>query len=178
MALTRTKKAELIEQYQGGLAQAPHAFLVGFKGLTVPQATELRNRIRSTGGCYEVVKNTLALRAIDGKGLAELGGQFRGPTAVAYCEDDAVSLAKALMDFRKEVPVLEFKGGLVDGQAVDAGQLEEIARLPAREDLVARLLYLMQSPITRLARSLAAIPRQLVVVLDQVAKQQEGSNQD
>ena len=175
MALTRTKKQELIEDYAAGLATAPHAFLVGFKGMTVPQVTELRDRIRETGGHYQVVKNSLALRAVDGKGLANLAEHFTGPTAVAYTGDDVVALAKALADFRKDVPVVELKGALVEGVPVDAAQVEDIAKMPSRDELLAKLLFLLQSPITRLARGLAAIPRQLVVVLDQVAKEREGS---
>ncbi len=173
MSLTRNQKQEMIDRYEEGLAQAPHAFLVGYKGLTVPQATDLRSRIRQTGGYYEVVKNTLALCAVEDHGLGKLKDRFQGPVAVAYSSEDPVALAKALTDFQKEVPVIEFKGGLVDGQAVDAEDIDEIARMPGREELLAKLLFLLQSPITRLARGLAAIPRQLVVVLDQIAKQQE-----
>ncbi len=171
MALTRTKKEELIEEYESGLATAPHAFVVGFQGLSVPQVTELRDRIRGTGGHYRVVKNTLALRAIDGKDLAALSDKFTGPTAVAYTRDDVVGLAKALAEFRKTVPLVEFKGGLVDGQAINADEVEDIAKLPSREELMAKLLFLLQSPITRLARTLSAIPRQFVVVLDQIAQE-------
>ncbi len=171
MTQTRARKQEMVEHYEGGLATAQNAFLVSFEGLTVPQATDLRSRIREQGGTYEVVKNRLALRAIEGRGLDGLKEQFRGPTAVAYVEDDPVALAKALTDFRKDVPAIEFKGALVDGQAVDASEVEAIAQMPGRDDLIAKLLFLLQSPITRLARGLAAIPRQLVVVLDQVAKE-------
>ena len=173
MAQTRTRKEELTEHYGGGLATAKHAFLVNFEGLTVSQATDLRSRIREQGGAYEVVKNRLALRAIEGQGLGELKEHFRGPTAVAYADDDPVTLAKALTEFRKEVPAIEFKGGLVDGQAVDASEVESIAQMPGREELIAKLLFLLQSPVTRLVRGLAAIPRQLVVVLDQVAQKKE-----
>ena len=170
MPYTRSQKQETIEQYESGMAAAPHAFLVGFKGITVPQDTELRAKIREHGAKYEVVKNTLALRAIEGKGLGHFSDQFVGPTAVAYTDDDVVGLAKALNEFRKEAPVLEFKGGLVDGQPVDPNELENIANLPSREELIAKLLFLLQSPITRLARTLAAIPRDFVVVLDQIAQ--------
>ena len=170
MALTRTKKKELIEDYQGGLAAAPHAFLLSFKGITVPQATDLRSRVREKGGSYRVVKNTLALIAVDGKGLAHLKDQFQGPTAVAYINDDVVGLAKALTDFKKDVPAIEFKGGVVDGRPIAGEDVESLARMPSREELLTKLVYLLQSPITRLARGLAAIPRQLVVVLDQVSK--------
>ncbi len=170
MTQTRSRKQEMIEHYEGGLATARHAFLVSFEGLTVSQATDLRGRIREQGGTYEVVKNRLAMRAIEGRGLGELKTQFRGPTAVAYIEDDPVILAKTLTDFRKDVPAITFKGALVDGQAVDASEVESIAQMPGRDELIAKLLYLLQSPITRLARGLAAIPRQFVVVLDQIAK--------
>ena len=171
MAQTRTQKQDLIEHYESGIAAAKHAFLVNFEGLTVSQATDLRSRIREQGGSYEVVKNRLALRAIEGRDLGELQDKFQGPTAVAYADDDPVNLAKALTEFRKDVPAIEFKGALVDGQAVDAEEVEAISQMPGREELLAKLLFLLQSPITRLARGLAAIPRQLVVVLDQVSKQ-------
>lgn len=174
MALTRTKKKELIEEYQDGLAAAPHAFLLSFKGITVPQATELRSRIREKGGKYRVVKNTLALIAVDGKGLAHLKDQFQGPTAVAYINDDVVGLAKALTDFKKDVPAIEFKGGVVDGKPIAGADVDSLAKMPSREELMTKLVYLLQSPITRLARGLAAIPRQLVVVLDQVARRDAG----
>ena len=173
MALTRSQKQEMIERYQAGIGEAPHAFLVSFKGLTVPQATDLRAKIRESGGSYEVVKNTLAMLAAEGRDIGELKDLFQGPTAVAYSNDDPVALAKALTEFQKEVPAIEFKGGLVEGKAVGAGDIEDIARLPGREELIAKLLFLLQSPMTRLVRGLAAIPRQLVVVLDQISKQKE-----
>lgn len=173
MAATRSQKDETIAQYEEGLATAPHAFLVSFQGMTVPEATELRNRVRDNGASYEVVKNSLALRAVEGRGLEQLREHFSGPTAVAYSADDPVSLAKALTEFQKEVPALEFKAGIVEGKAIEAAQVEDIAKMPSREELLAKLLFLMQSPITRLARGLAAIPRALVIALDQVAKQKE-----
>ncbi len=170
MPLMRSEKNELIEQYRDGLAQAPHAFLVDFKGVNANQVTELRAKIRVTGGSYEVVKNRLALLAIDGKALGALEDQFVGPTAVAYCTEDPVGLAKALTEFAKTVPSVEFKGGIVDGSAISAEQVQDIAKMPSREELMAKLLFLLQSPITRLARTLAAIPRDFVVVLDQIAQ--------
>jgi large subunit ribosomal protein L10 len=174
MALTRTRKQELIEEYQNGLAAAPHAFLVSFKGITVPQASELRSRVRERGGHYRVVKNTLALIAVDGKGLAHLRDQFQGPTAVAYTNDDAVGLAKALADFKKDVPIVEFKGGVVDGRPIAGADVESLAKLPSRHELIGKIVFLLQSPISRLARGLAAIPRQLAVVLDQIARRDVG----
>jgi len=171
---TRSQKQETIDGYREGLAAAPHAFLVNFQGITVPQDTVLRDKIRESGGHYEVVKNSLALRAVEGKGLEHFKDQFKGPVAVAYISDDAVALAKALTTFRKEAQVIEFKGGLVDGQPVSPDDLEDIASLPSREELIAKLLFLIQSPITGLVRTLAAIPKEFVVVLDQIAKKKEG----
>lgn len=170
MAQTREQKQELIEHYEGGLASTQHAILMSFDGMSVSQATDLRAKVREQGGSYEVVKNRLALRAIDGQQLGELKEHFQGPTAVAYSAEDPVALAKALTEFKKEVPSIQFKGALVEGQPVDASEIEAIANLPGREELIAKLLFLLQSPVTRLARGLAAIPRQLVVVLDQIEK--------
>jgi large subunit ribosomal protein L10 len=163
----------MLSEYGQGLATAPHAFLLGYQGITVPQVTELRNRVRQSGGEYIVVKNTLALRAIDGQALSALKEHFVGPTAVVWSAADPVAVAKALTDFAKDVPVLKFKAGLVEGRPVPAEQIKDIAQLPSREELIAKLLYLMQSPITRLARVLAAVPQQFVAVLDQVRKQKE-----
>lgn len=173
MPLTKEEKSDLIAEYEQGLAAAPHAFLLDFKGITVPQVTALRDKVRDSGGHYAVVKNTLALRAIDGKALAELKEHFVGPTAVVYSMTDPVALAKALTDFAKDVPAVQLKGGLVESRSIAAGQIKDIASLPSREQLIAKLLFLLQSPIARLARVLAAVPQQLVVVLDQVRKQKE-----
>jgi large subunit ribosomal protein L10 len=174
MALTRSDKEELLAEYENGLAQAPHAFLLGYQGITVPQVTELRNKVRASGGEYVVVKNTLALRAIDSKALSQLKDHFVGPTAVVYSSKDPVALAKALTDSVKDMPALQFKAGLVEGRAIAAEQIKDIASLPSREELIAKLLFLLQSPITRFARVLAAVPQSFVAVLDQVRQKKEG----
>jgi large subunit ribosomal protein L10 len=173
MALTRVKKQEILEDYQRGLAGTTHAFLLSFKGVTVPQVSELRNRVRAAGGRYQVVKNSLALRAVAGCSLATASEHFSGPTAVAYTAGDPVALAKALVDFTKDVPSFGFKGALLDGRLVPATQIKEIASLPGRQELIGKLLFLMQSPVTRFVRVLAAVPRDFVVVLDQVRAQRE-----
>jgi large subunit ribosomal protein L10 len=171
MPLTRTQKQEMVDRYEGGLARAPHAFLITFQGIKVNDVTELRARVRAAGGSYEVVKNTLALRAIEGKPLAALSSTFTGALAIVYTEGDAVAVAKALTDFAKTVPQIVFRGGIVDGKPIAANEVEQIAKLPSREELIAKLLFLLQSPMTRLVRTLAAIPREFVVVVDQIAKQ-------
>ena len=174
MALTRNQKQEMVDRYAGGLATAPHAFLIAYQGIKVNDVTELRARIRAAGGSYEVVKNTLALRAIENKPLSALSSTFSGPLAVVYTAGDAVAVAKALTEFAKTVPQIVFKGGIVGGKPIAANEVEQIAKLPSREELIAKLLFLLQSPIARFVRTLAAIPRDFVVVLDQVAKQKAG----
>lgn len=170
MPLSKNDKAQLIDDYEKGLAEAPHAFLLSYQGITVPQVTALRDKVRQSGGYYAVVKNTLALRAIDGKPLNSLKEHFVGPTAVVYSSTDPVVLAKALTDFAKDVPAIQFKAGLVERQTIPAAQIKEIAQLPSRNELIAKLLFLLQSPITRFARVLAAVPQQFVMVIDQIGK--------
>ena len=173
MPLTRQQKEELVASYQEGLAKAPHVFLMRYDGITVPQVTDLRSRVRESGSSYEVVKNRLALLALKGEALEELADEFQGPIAAAYSAEDAAGLAKALTEFAKEVPALELKAGLVEGQRVGAEEIQEIASLPSREELMAKLFYLLQSPIERFARSLADIQRQFVSVVDQVRAAKE-----
>ena len=173
MALTRQKKDDLIQTYTAALAEAPHAFIMGYQGITVPQVTALREKVRQSGGTYVVVKNTLALRAVDGKALGGLKEHFTGATAIAFTSGDAVALAKTLTQFAKDVPTIQFKGGMVDRQPIGGDQVKDIASLPGREELIAKLLFLLQSPISRFVRTLAAIPRDFVVVLDQIRQQKE-----
>lgn len=176
MPLSRAKKEELLAEYQEGVANAPHAFLLGYQGISVPKVTELRQRIRESGGSYVVVKNRLVLQAIEGKALGQLKERFTGATAVVYSTDEPVALAKVLSDFQKEAPFLEFKGGLLNGQPVEGEQIKDIANLPSREELIAKLLFLLQSPITRFVRTLAAVPRDFVLVLDQVRRKKESGS--
>jgi len=177
MALSRQRKEELVSSYVEGFAAANHVFLVDYKGVSVPEVTELRSRIREVGGEYTVVKNRLVHLAIEGSAIEGLKEHFEGPVAVAYTSEDPVALAKALSDFSDDVPAIEFRAGLVEGQAVEAGQIKAIAELPSREELVAKLVFLLQSPIARFVRAMGAIPQQLVNVLNQVAQEkakQEG----
>ncbi|HVR43349.1 MAG TPA: 50S ribosomal protein L10 [Thermoanaerobaculia bacterium] len=175
--MKREDKQQIVETLKREIGQATNAFLIEFKGITVPQVTELRRHVRDTGSRYVVVKNTLALIALKDSPMIELREQFRGETAVAYNSGDAVALAKALTRFAKDVPALTFKGVLLDGKVVPAEQIEDIASLPSREELVSKLLYVLQSPIRGLATVLQANIRNLAVVLDQVARQKGGGEE-
>ena len=177
MALTRETKAELLASYQDDMAAAPHAFLVGFSGITVGQVNDLRRRVRTAGGRYSVVKNRIAKLAFEDSSLGVLSDHLAGPTAIAYSDDDPVGLAKTLTEFAEDVPVLEFKAGVVDGQQVSAEAIKEIANLPSREALVAKLLFLLQSPIARLVRGLGDVTPQFLRALNQVAGQKEASQE-
>jgi large subunit ribosomal protein L10 len=172
--MNRTEKAQLISEFAEGIGQATNAFIIEFKGITVPQVTELRRQVRETNSDYVVVKNTLALIAVADSPLTSLKDKFTGPTAVAYNKTDAVGLAKALTKFAKDVPAVSFKGAMLNGQIVPATEIQNIANLPSREELISKLLFLMQSPIRGLAIVLQANIRNLAVVIDQIAKQKDG----
>ena len=169
--MNRNDKAQAISEASEGIGKATNAFLISFKGITVPQVTELRKQVRETGSSYVVVKNTLALIGVKDSPLQKLSEQFKGETAVAYNTSDAVALAKALTKFAKDVPAVQFKGAMLGGQIVPAAEIQNIANLPSREELIAKLLYLMQHPIRGLAVVLNGTMRNLAVVLDQIAKQ-------
>jgi large subunit ribosomal protein L10 len=175
--MNRTEKAQAISELNEGIGNATNAFLMSFKGITVPQVTELRRQVRETGSEYLVVKNTLALIAVKDSPLVALKDQFSGETAVAFNKTDAVVLAKALTKFAKDVPTVQFKGAMLNGQIVPATQIQAIAALPSRDELLSKLLYLMQHPIRGLAIVLNANIRNLAVVLDQVAKQRGGGEE-
>ena len=171
--MNREDKAAAISELTEQIGKASNAFLIDFKGITVPQVTELRKQVRQTNSGYVVVKNTLALIALKDSPIINMKEQFTGPTAIAFNATDAVVLAKALTKFAKDVPAVSFKGALLNGQVVPASEIQNIANLPSREELVAKLLYLLLSPIRGLVTVLQANIRNLAVVLDQVAKQKE-----
>lgn len=167
----REQKAEAISVVSDSIGQATNAFLISFKGITVPQVTELRKQVRESGSKYIVVKNTLALIGVKDSPLTKLSDHFSGETAVAYNTTDAVALAKVLTKFAKDVPVVQFKGAMLAGQIVPAAEIQNIANLPSRDQLIAKILYLMQHPIRGLAVVLNGTMRNFAVVLDQIAKQ-------
>ena len=172
--MNREQKAAAITVLNEGIGKATNAFLISFKGITVPQVTELRKQVRETGSDYFVVKNTLALIAVGDSPLTALKDQFTGETAVAFNQTDAVALAKALTKFAKDVPAVKFKGAMLNGQIVPAAEIQNIANLPSREELISKLLYLMQHPIRGLAVVLNGTIRNFAVVLNQIAEQKGG----
>jgi large subunit ribosomal protein L10 len=168
---TREDKAQAISDFTDGVATATNAFLIDFKGITVPQVTELRKQVRETGSNYVVIKNTLALIGVKDAPLTKLSEHFTGMTAIAYNTTDPVALAKVLTKFAKDVPSVQFKGALLAGNVIAAKEISNIANLPTRDELLGKLLYLMQHPIRGLAVVLNGTMRNFAVVLNEVAKQ-------
>ena len=173
--MNRTEKREAVESLSQDLAKSTNAILFAFAGLKVPEVTELRRQVRGTQSKYLVVKNTLALRATKGTAMESMAEHFTGATAVAYNRSNPVALAKVLTAFAKTNPNLVFKAALIEGQAVAASEIKAIAELPSREELVAKLLFVMQSPMRRLVTVLNGPVRNLAGVMAQIADQKSKS---
>ena len=167
------KKEEELNQLKKDLAEAKNMIVAKFQGMTVAQDTELRQKIRATKSDYQVVKNTLAKIAAKGTPAENLANAFEGPTAIAYNASDPVSLAKALTAYAKTNPLFVFKAGMVEGRVVNIADLNAIASMPSKEELIAKLLFLLNSPAQRIAVALNGVARNLAVVVGQAVEQKK-----
>lgn len=169
--MNRDEKAAAIEEVAGQIQGAQAVFALDYRGLTVPQAAELREKLNEADATLRVVKNRLTWRAADQVGAESLKVLLEGPTAFTFVRGDAALAAKAVAAFRKEHEVLAFKGGTLDGNDVSVDQIEAIAKLHTREVLDGQLVGILASPITGLVRGLSALIQGLALQLGQIAEQ-------
>ena len=153
--------------------QTSSLILASFQGLKVSQDNDLRRAIEKVGGKYRVVKNTLVERAARGTAAADLLKGLTGTNSIAYTQADAMQLAKALTKYARDNPAFSFKAGLIEGRVVSLQEIQQLATLPSREELMAKLLYLISSPAQRLAGALQGVSRNLAVVVKQAVEEKK-----
>ncbi len=168
----KSKDIDSLRQDLGGLQ---NLFVTGYEKLRVNQDYELRKVVRGAGGKYRVVKNNLAAKASEGTASEQVLKDLRGMTSIAYTSSDPVALAKALTVYAKANPTFTFKAGIVEGRAIDIKAINELATMPSKEEIFAKLLFLIQAPAQRLVTALNAVGRNLAVVVDQGVKENKFS---
>jgi len=173
--LKREEKEQLVQVLHDELDKSQAVFVTDYMGLNVERITKLRRDISGAGGSYQVVKNTLLRRASEGTPVTGIGQFFTGPTAIAIAHSDAVAVAKALVNFAKDNEQLEIQGGILGERPMTAADIQELAKMPPREVLLARMLGSLNAPVSNFVGVLAAIVSQLVYVLKAIEnKKREG----
>lgn len=169
---TKARKQEDLNALTEQLQNSKSAMIVSFNKLTVSKDQEFRNQLRDAGAKYQVVKNTIARRAVAGTPYEGASEHFKGVTGIAWTDNDAVVLSKTVSKFVKDNgEIFKFKAGIVDGKVVDQKQVEAIASLPSKEVLISKLLFVLNAQAQRLATVINAVPRNLAVVIKQIGDQ-------
>ena len=171
--MNRDQKAVAIEEIATQIDESNAIFAVDYRGISVPQVAELREKLRDADATFKVVKNSLTERAADQAGAGTLKDYLAGPTALTFVRGDAATAAKAIADYAKATQLLPFKGGVMDGSTLDVEQLRSLSRLPSREVLYGQLVGVVAAPVGGLVRSLAALVGGLASALGQVQQKKE-----
>ncbi len=171
--MNRDHKAAAVAEIAEQIRESEAIFAIDFRGLTVTQAAEVRSRLRESGATLRVVKNSLTERAADEAGVEALKAMLTGPTALTFVRGDAAGAAKAISTFNRQTSLLEFKGGIMEGETLEAAQLQEIAKLPSREVLYAQLVGVVAAPLTGLARGLGGLLGGLAIALGELRGKKE-----
>ena len=167
----KPEKQKDLEQLRDKLAQNDTVFLTGYEKMTVQQDFELRKTVRGAGGSYQVIKNRIAEKAAAESRAKDLLKDLKGMCAIAFTSGDPVALAKALSTYAKAHPAFTFKAGLVEGRVVDVTGINALATMPPKEEIYAKLLYLINAPAQRLVTAMNGVGRNLAVVVDQGVKE-------
>ena len=166
----RSEKQQDLDNLKTELAKVSTVILTTFQGITVENDTKLRRAVQAAGGKYKVVKNTLAERAGAGTPIENLLKDLTGTNSIAYSANDPVALAKALTKVAKEVPAFQFKAGLVEGRVISIAEIQQLASLPSKEELLSKVMFLLNAPAQRIATALNALPRNLAITVSEAIK--------
>src|SRR5215469_10477226 len=171
MAVSKAKKTQQVEKLTKNLENVSNVVVATYTKLTVAQDYELRKALRGAGAKYQVVKNTLAERAAKGTKVEGALKDLSGVTSIAYTTGDPVAMAKALTKYAKDTPEFTFKVGVVEGRVIQVKDIEALASMPSKEEIMAKLLFLINAPAQRLATAINAVPRNLAVVVNQAVQE-------
>jgi large subunit ribosomal protein L10 len=167
----KDQKKKDLEDLRKALEENKNFFVASYEKLRVSQDFALRKTVRDAGGNYRVVKNNLASKAAEGTPANELLSDLKGMTSLAFTSNDPVALAKALTKYAKDNAAFTFKAGMVEGRVIDVKTISDLAAMPPKEEIYAKLLYLVNATATRLVSSMNGVGRNLAVVLDQAGKE-------
>ncbi|MER3447027.1 MAG: 50S ribosomal protein L10 [Candidatus Dadabacteria bacterium] len=171
--LSKAQKQELVREFNERFRSNPSLFVVEYKGLSVKDMEKLRRHLKKAGADFRVTKNTLLKIASHETDVEKIKDLFDGPTAVAICREDPVSVARVFTESVKELPVLKLKGGIVEGRIIGIDEVSKLSQLPSREVLLAQLLGLLSSPISNFMGTLMELQRRLLYVLSAVKEMKE-----
>jgi large subunit ribosomal protein L10 len=166
----RSEKQQDLDKLKTELAKVSTVILTTFQGITVENDTKLRRAVQAAGGKYKVVKNTLAERAGAGTSAEGLLKNLTGTNSIAYTNTDPVALAKALTKIAKDVPAFRFKSGVVEGRVISIAEIQQLASLPSKEELISKIMFLLNAPAQRIAMALNALPRNVAVTVNEAIK--------